>query len=31
MLYINEKQIEGNIIPFPPSGINEMFIDVKIT
>jgi len=31
ILYINEKQIEGNIIPLPPSGINEMFINVKIT
>ena len=31
ILYINKKQIEGNIIPLPPSGIHEMFIDVKIT
>jgi len=30
MLYINKKKIEGNIIPLPPSGINEMFINIKI-
>ena len=31
IIYVNDKQIEGNIIPLPPLGIKEVFVNVKIT
>jgi len=31
IIYVNDKQIEGNFIPPPPPKIKEMFISVKIT
>jgi cellobiose phosphorylase len=31
IIYINDKQIEGNIIPLPPPGTEEVFIKVKIS
>ena len=31
IIYVNDKQIEGNIIPLPPLGIKNMVVNVKIT
>jgi len=31
IIYVDDKQIEGNIIPLPPLGIKEIFIKVKIS
>ncbi len=30
-IYLNQKPLEGNIIPFTESGEKEIFVDVKIT
>ncbi|MFX1573173.1 MAG: GH36-type glycosyl hydrolase domain-containing protein [Promethearchaeota archaeon] len=31
LVFVNNKQIENNIVPLPPSDIKELFINVKIT
>ncbi|MFX0024007.1 MAG: GH36-type glycosyl hydrolase domain-containing protein, partial [Candidatus Hermodarchaeota archaeon] len=31
VIFLNNKQIEGNIIPLPPQGIKELIIKVKIS
>jgi len=30
IIYVNNKKIEGNLIPIPPSGNKEIYINVKI-
>ncbi|MBY9016883.1 MAG: glycosyl transferase, partial [Candidatus Lokiarchaeota archaeon] len=31
IIYVNDKKIDGNVIPLPPLGIKEVIIKVKIT
>ena len=31
IIYVNDKQIEGNIVPIPPPGIKKLFVKVKIS
>ena len=31
IIYVNDKQIEGNIIPLPPLGIKNIFVNVKLS
>ena len=31
IIYVNDKKIDGNVIPLPPLGIKEVIIKIKIT